>query len=60
VNPPSRREGPQISAVLLDLDSTLLDRDLGIDRFAGELHRSSPLIRTTHSEDETVEVQVRL
>ena len=52
---PSSREGPPIRAVLLDLDNTLLDRDLGVDRFATELHRSRPLVRATHSEDEAVD-----
>lgn len=42
------------SAVLFDLDNTLLDRETGFERFCQELYRTSAPMSLTHSEEDAV------
>ena len=38
------------SAVLFDLDNTLLDREAGFELFCRELYRTNPVMSQSHSE----------
>ena len=51
-------DGSGISAVLFDLDNTLLDRVAAFERFCRELYRTGGVMGRTHSEDEAVAMMV--
>ena len=49
-----------ISAVLFDLDNTLLDRDAAVTRFWRQVYRDSQVIRRTHTEEEALALLLSL
>ena len=42
------------SAVLFDLDNTLLDREAGFELFCRELYRTNPVMSQSHSEEDAI------